>query len=51
VAIRNRTNAISFPRYREFINRVLRWEENDRFPEAIERRLKDLGTHLHGVGA
>jgi hypothetical protein len=51
VTIRNRTHAISFGRYREFINRVLRWEENERFPEPIERRLKDLGTHLHGVGA
>ncbi|HKE26049.1 MAG TPA: carboxypeptidase-like regulatory domain-containing protein [Bryobacteraceae bacterium] len=51
VAIRNRTQAISFGRYREFINRVLRWEENDKLPEPIERRLRDLGTHLHGVGA
>ena len=51
VAIRARTHAISFNRYREFISRVLRWEENERFPEAIERRVKDLGTHLRGVGA
>jgi hypothetical protein len=51
VAIRNRTHAISFNRYREFIDRVLRWEESDRLPEAIESRLRDLGTHLHGVGA
>jgi hypothetical protein len=51
VAIRNRTQAISFNRYREFINRVLRWEENDRIPDRIERRLRDLGTHLRGVGA
>ncbi len=51
VAIRNRTNAISFGRYRDFLNRVLRWEENDRLPDRIERRLRDLGTHLHGVGA
>jgi hypothetical protein len=51
VAIRNRTNAISFGRYREFLNRVLRWEENDRLPGQIERRLRDLGTHLRGVGA
>ncbi len=51
VAIRNRTNAITFHRYREFINRVLRWEEGERFPDAIERRMKDLGANLHGVGA
>lgn len=52
VAIRNRTNAISFNRYREFLNRVLRWEEHDRgLPDQIQRRLRDLGTNLHGVGA
>ncbi len=51
VAIRNRTHAISFGRYREFLNRVLRWEENERLPEPLERRLRDLGTHLYGVTA
>ena len=51
VAIRNRTHAISFGRYREFLNRVLRWEENAGLPEPIERRLRDLGAHLRGVGA
>jgi hypothetical protein len=51
VAIRNRTHAIEFTRYREFINRVLRWDENERYPEAIERRMRDLGANMHGVGA
>ena len=50
-AIRNRTHAISFDRYREFLNRVLRWEENSGLPEPIERRLRDLGSHLRGVTA
>src|SRR6266851_2270776 len=48
-AIRNRTHAISFHRYREFLNRVLRWEEHEKLPEAIERRLRDLGAHRFGV--
>jgi hypothetical protein len=51
VAIRNRTQAISFARYREFLDRVLRWEEHDRMPERFERRVREMGTHLHGVGA
>jgi hypothetical protein len=59
VVIRNRSEALSFGRYRSFINRVLRWEENDRFPlpRALERELRDvrelrdLGTNLHGIGA
>jgi hypothetical protein len=51
VAIRNRTHAISFHRYREFLNRVLHWEENEKLPEPIERRLRELGAHLHGLGA
>jgi len=59
VAIRNRTRAISFGRYHEFMNRALRWEEG-RFVagvevgaarERIQRDLNELGTHLHGVGA
>ena len=48
-AIRNRTHAISFHRYRHFLNRVLRWEEHEKLPEAIERRLRDLGAHRLGV--
>jgi hypothetical protein len=51
VAIRNRTHAVSFNRYREFLDRVLRWQEGDKLPAAVESRLRDLGTHLHGVGA
>ncbi|WP_433968358.1 hypothetical protein [Tunturiibacter gelidiferens] len=51
VAIRDRTQAISFNRYREFLNRVLMWEEGEILPEPIERRMRDLGAHLHGVTA
>jgi hypothetical protein len=55
VAIRNRTRAISFGPYRDFIdNRVLHVE--DREPTGIaplDRRLQDLdlGANLHGVNA
>jgi hypothetical protein len=48
-AIRNRTHAISFDRYRHFLHGVLRWEEHGKLPEAIERRLRDLGAHRLGV--
>src|SRR6266478_6459599 len=48
-AIRNRTHAISFHRFRHFLHRVLRWEEHEKLPEAIERRLRDLGAHRLGV--
>jgi hypothetical protein len=51
VAIRDRTSAISFERYRRFLNRVLLWEENEKLPEPIGQRLRDLGAHLHGTGA
>ena len=51
IAIRDRTCAISFERYRKFLNRVLLWEENEKLPEPIERRLRDLGAHLRGTGA
>jgi hypothetical protein len=51
IVIRNRTHAISFERYRRFLNRVLLWEENQKLPEPLERRLRDLGAHLHGTGA
>ena len=48
-AIRNRTHAISFHRYRHFLHRVLQWDEHERLPEAIERRLRDLGAHRFGL--
>ena len=48
--VRNRTHAISFDRYRRFMNRILLWEENQRLPEPLERRLRDLGAHLYGTG-
>lgn len=61
VAIRNRTRAISFGPYQEFMNRALCWEER-RYEvpagieagakrDRIERDLSELGTNLHGVGA
>jgi hypothetical protein len=61
VAIQNRTRAMSFARYQEFMNRALCWEERSydvpkgiedgATRERIERDLKGLGTHLHGVKA
>jgi hypothetical protein len=51
VAIRNRTGAIGFQRYRGFINNVLGWDRYDRLSPVLQRRIQDLGTHLHGVGA
>ena len=48
-AIRNRTQAISFHRFHHFLHRVLRWEEHEKLPEAIERRLRDLGAHRLGL--
>ncbi len=51
VAIRNRTRAISFGPNHEFINRVLGWEEHTKLPKPIQRRLDNLGSHLHGVNA
>ena len=52
IAIRNRTHAISFGRYNSFINRVLQTEERERLDDPVlERKLKELGTNLHGVGA
>jgi hypothetical protein len=61
VAIRNRTRAMSFGRYQEFMNRALCWEERRyEVPAGIEagaardriqRDLSELGTNLHGVGA
>ncbi len=52
VAIRNRTYAISFGRYNNFINRVLQADERERLDDPrLQSKLKDLGTNLHGVGA
>jgi hypothetical protein len=52
VAIRNRTKAISFGPYRDFIDRVLRSEDRTLSGvAAYDRRLQDLGANLHGVGA
>jgi Carboxypeptidase regulatory-like domain len=60
VAIRNRTHAISFNRYQDFMNRALPWESRDyHVPQGvdqgtrdrIQRDLNELGTHLHGVKA
>lgn len=60
VAIRNRTHAISFNRYQDFMNRALLWEERAyQIPKGVEqgtrdriqRDLNELGTHLHGVKA
>jgi hypothetical protein len=60
VAIRNRTRALSFGRYQDFMNRALRWEErtfevpegvNAGARERLNRDLSELGTDLHGVRA
>jgi hypothetical protein len=54
VAIRNRTGAISFSRYRAFINNVLGWDRTTSYSHSspvLERHVQDLSTHLHGVGA
>jgi Carboxypeptidase regulatory-like domain len=52
VAIRNRTHAISFNRYREFLDRVLGIvEEKPPDIPRVRRRMDELDTHLHGVAA
>ncbi len=61
VAIRNRTRAMSFGRYQEFMDRALRWEERSYdvpngiqdsvSRERIQRDLNELGAHMHGVHA
>jgi hypothetical protein len=60
VAIRNRTRAISFSRYQEFMNRALNWEErhyevpkgiDEVSRERIQRDVHELGIHLHGIRA
>ena len=60
VAIRNRTRAMSFGRYQEFMNRALHWEERGfevpagitgAMAERLQRDFNDLGTDMHGVRA
>jgi hypothetical protein len=52
IAIRNRTRAISFGPYRDFIDRVLGAEDRAISGVAqFDRRLQDLGANLHGVGS
>jgi hypothetical protein len=52
VAIRNRTRALSFGPYRDFIDRVLRAEDREITGVAqFDKRLQDLGANLHGVGS
>ena len=59
VAIRNRTHAISFERYRQFMDRALRWDERsnlqgvvpDSMQDRIRKDLSELGINLHGVRA
>ncbi len=60
VAIRNRTRAMSFGRYQEFMNRALRWEERGfevpaglqgPMADRLQRDFNDLGADMHGVRA
>jgi hypothetical protein len=52
VAIRSRTHAISFNRYREAMDSVLQWEEGQTLPELLHRRMRDAaGVNLQAVGA
>ncbi|HLK70270.1 MAG TPA: carboxypeptidase-like regulatory domain-containing protein [Bryobacteraceae bacterium] len=60
VAIRDRSRALSFDRYQDFMNRALNWEER-RFEVPpglpkdargrVEKDLSELGIHMHGVAA
>ena len=50
--IRNRTRAISFNAYREFINRVFCLDGPPAVTDPkLQRQLNELGSGLHGVGA
>jgi hypothetical protein len=49
VGIRNRTAAIGFVRYQQFMNRVLLADEREKLDPLLEVKLQDLGTNLHGV--
>ena len=53
VAIRNRTGAISFPRYKEFIDDVLCQGNitRERDMRGLKRKFVELGPHARGVGA
>lgn len=52
VAIRNRTHAIGFLPYSKFINLVLDVEEREHLGDPrLLRKIKDLGSNLHGVSA
>jgi hypothetical protein len=52
VAIRNRTRAISFSVYSDFMDRVMAGDERLAAGDPrLERRMHELGTHMHGVGA
>jgi hypothetical protein len=60
VAIRNRTRAIGFEDYQDFMNRALRFEEGEfKVPAEVrqdhrgrlEPELQELGIHMHGVNA
>ena len=52
VAIRNRTHAIGFNRYSQFINRVLQNEDIELFGNpALSARVREQRAHLFGVGA
>lgn len=50
IAIRNRTRAISFTAYQEFIDRVLCRDETKDYPN-LRRDLKEASSVVHGVGA
>jgi hypothetical protein len=52
VAIRNRTRAISFHRYSEFIDRIMCDEDSEISNEPrLKRQILELGTQMRGVGA
>jgi hypothetical protein len=51
VAIRNRTHAISFERYREFLGRIFQAGEPGDLAEHASRRLREYGHRGHGIGA
>ena len=50
-AIRNRTKAIDFSSYKDFIDRVLCRREDIVSDEKFNRQLDELGSQVRGVGA
>lgn len=50
-AIRNRTKAIGFDSYKDFINRVLCSPEEPTLDKKLKRQLEELGPQVRGVGA